>query len=91
MKNHKTNLLTFSNNITSPIQTIGLGVFDGIHRGHQRILDQCDGLLTFRPHPDIILGKRPSLKLLTTYDEIPYYVPNLISIFLYLHVVMTCI
>lgn len=55
-----------------------IGVFDGVHRGHQEIIKQltagahADGapavVLTFAPHPAIILAGR-DIKSLTTPDE----------------------
>lgn len=55
------------------------GTFDGVHIGHQKILDrlyslsdQIDGetvLITFWPHPRIILDPDYELKLLTTFEE----------------------
>jgi riboflavin kinase/FMN adenylyltransferase len=49
---------------------LGLGVFDGLHKGHRDIVSQCDALLTFAPHPDVVLKKRTALKRLTTLDEL---------------------
>lgn len=64
--------------IKNPVLT--LGVYDGIHIGHQaiisqlnRIAEEIDGesvLLTFEPHPRITLNKgADSLQLMTLQDE----------------------
>lgn len=54
------------------------GVFDGIHRGHQALIKRLLGkkagarvLLTYHPHPDLVLGKRkdPEGYELFTYEE----------------------
>jgi riboflavin kinase/FMN adenylyltransferase len=58
---------------------VTVGIFDGIHRGHQEILralvrranDAGDPalVLTFDPHPAIVLSGRTDFKMLTTLDE----------------------
>lgn len=56
-----------------------LGTFDGIHPGHQAIIDKLISsskekgyrnlVVTFNPHPRVVLGDANSVKLLTTQDE----------------------
>ena len=58
-------------------QSLGLGVFDGIHKGHQAILSQCDALLTFNPHPVTIIHNTIPLDRLTTIKEMTQYIPQL--------------
>src|SRR6185436_14902897 len=54
------------------------GVFDGVHKGHQALVQKllkkkADArvLLTYHPHPDVVLGKRkdPEMYELFTYEE----------------------
>ena len=57
---------------------VAIGVFDGIHRGHQQLIGgmaqaahaagNLAAVLTFDPHPAIALGYQPPL-LLTTVEE----------------------
>ncbi len=56
-----------------------IGSFDGIHRGHQAIVERLTSgahqsgapavVLTFHPHPSVVLGKRSSAQYLTNPDE----------------------
>ncbi|KPK53989.1 MAG: hypothetical protein AMS22_06580 [Thiotrichales bacterium SG8_50] len=56
-----------------------IGQFDGVHRGHQQIIRKLTagaqavqspaGVITFFPHPAVVLGKREKPAYLTTPEE----------------------
>ncbi len=56
-----------------------LGSYDGVHIGHKYLIQRCVDIaksiggesvvLTFEPHPRIVLGRAEGLRLLTTIDE----------------------
>lgn len=57
-----------------------IGTFDGVHLGHQQILDQLKQearriagetvIITFHPHPrKVVSGQQPAFHLLTTIEE----------------------
>ncbi len=56
---------------------VTLGTFDGVHIGHQKIIEQLNKnkndaksvLLTFFPHPRMVLQDATGLKLLNTLEE----------------------
>ncbi|MFI3278886.1 MAG: FAD synthetase, partial [Rikenellaceae bacterium] len=71
--------------LRTPICT--MGSFDGVHRGHQTLLSRCcdysqqgageSVVLTFEPHPRIVLGHGEGLRLLTTLTEKRYILEDI--------------
>jgi riboflavin kinase / FMN adenylyltransferase len=46
---------------------VAIGTFDGVHLGHQAVIDQADTVLTFEPHPLEILHPAALPKLITPF------------------------
>lgn len=75
-------LKVYKGTVSKPLKNpvVSIGVFDGVHRGHTAVVEtiirrseEMDGepvIVTFWPHPRIVLGKTPEkLKFLTTLHE----------------------
>ncbi len=66
---------------TTGASIVSLGTFDGVHRGHQAILQElqfraqqtgaCATMVTFEPHPQLVLQPmdRKTVGILTTIEE----------------------
>jgi riboflavin kinase/FMN adenylyltransferase len=54
-------------------RAVAIGTFDGVHRGHRRVLERArdsglrSAVLTFDPHPRAVLGNQ--VELLTTFER----------------------
>jgi riboflavin kinase/FMN adenylyltransferase len=48
---------------------IAIGEFDGVHLGHQAVIEGSDTVLTFDPHPLTVIKPEAAPKLLTTVER----------------------
>jgi FAD synthase len=47
---------------------VAIGTFDGVHLGHQAVIDDADTVLTFEPHPLTVIHPEVAPKLLMTFE-----------------------
>jgi riboflavin kinase / FMN adenylyltransferase len=47
---------------------VAIGTFDGVHLGHQAVIDDADTVLTFEPHPLAVLHPAALPKLITPFE-----------------------
>jgi riboflavin kinase/FMN adenylyltransferase len=48
---------------------VAVGTFDGVHLGHREVIDGCDSVLTFYPHPSSVVAPQHTPRLLNSLDQ----------------------
>ncbi len=48
---------------------VAVGTFDGVHLGHREVIQGADTVLTFDPHPSMVVAPGGAPKLLTTLER----------------------
>src|ERR687893_2639991 len=47
---------------------VAIGTFDGVHKGHQAVIEGADTVLTFDPHPVSIIHPEAAPKLIMPFE-----------------------
>ena len=47
---------------------VAIGTFDGVHLGHQAVIDEADTVLTFEPHPLTVIHPEAAPKLIMPFN-----------------------
>jgi len=78
-KNYKVKVINNIEEFEIEKSVVTVGTFDGLHRGHQKIINTLINaakqralpsvVFTFWPHPRFVLGKADGLELLNTIEE----------------------
>ncbi len=61
--------ITFLPDVEQRPRRVAVGEFDGVHLGHQAVIQGSDTVLTFEPHPLAIIKPEAAPKLLTTLER----------------------
>lgn len=51
-----------------PGRHVAIGTFDGVHLGHQAVIDDADTVLTFEPHPLAVIHPEVAPKLIMPFN-----------------------
>ena len=47
---------------------VAIGTFDGVHKGHQAVIDDADTVLTFEPHPMTVIHAEAAPRLIMPFE-----------------------
>ena len=53
-------------NVEPQPRRVAVGEFDGVHLGHREVIRGADTVLTFDPHPVVVIHPEAAPKLLTS-------------------------
>jgi riboflavin kinase / FMN adenylyltransferase len=60
--------VTALTDVESRPRAVAVGEFDGVHVGHRAVIARNDTVLTFDPHPAVVVHPARGLKLLTSFE-----------------------